>query len=200
MNRYRRADDAGFSLVELAVYIVVLGLISTIIATTMVSLFRSESTVSDLTTSASDGQNAATLLRADIRNSRQFLVSGDDGETLTASVAGKSTPLEWRCVRWHVNGSGNDRTLTRDEKSDNFGEPWNAQASLPKFLSGVAPLTIGSNEGKFFSPLGGPLPGQGGVLTYSWKVAASDGGVINIVGDVRNRDQGQVDTPATTCF
>lgn len=198
MIRRQRADDAGFSLVELAVYIVVIGLISTIIATTMVSLFRSESTVSGLTTSASDGQNAATLLRADIRNAREFRVTGGDGETLTASVAGKSTPLTWQCVRWQVTGSGNDRVLTRDEKPDTAGESWTALSVLPTFLSGIAPRVEGATAIPFFQ--GSASSGVEGTLSYSWRVAPDNGGTISIVGDARNRTQGQVAIPATTCF
>ncbi|MGK0741070.1 PulJ/GspJ family protein [Leucobacter sp. Z1108] len=197
MNRDRRAADAGFSLVELAVYIVVLGLISTVIATTMVSLFRSESTVSGLTTSASDGQNAATILRADIRNAREFRVT-DGGATLTASVAGRSASITWQCVRWQVTGSGNERILTRDEKPDAAGQPWNTVGSLPIFLTEVGPRTDGATTFPFFA--GGAASGVEGTLTYSWRVGTSDGGTINIVGDTRNRTQGQVANPATTCF
>ncbi|MGK0714568.1 PulJ/GspJ family protein [Leucobacter sp. W1153] len=197
MNRNRRVDDAGFSLVELAVYIVVLGLISTIIATTMVSLFRSESTVSGLTTSASDGQNAATLLRADIRNAREFRVT-DGGATLTASVAGRSASITWQCVRWQVTGTGNERNLTRDVKPDSAGQPWNAPSSLPTLLTGVGPRSEGTVSLPFFA--GGAASGVEGTLTYSWRVTTADEGAINIVGDARNRTQGQVATPATTCF
>lgn len=197
MNRDPRAADVGFSLVELAVYIVVLGLISTIIATTMVSLFRSESTVSGLTTSASDGQNAATLLRADIRNAREFRVT-DGGATVTASVAGRSASISWECVRWQVTGTGNDRRLTRDSKADSAGQVWNDLADLPSFLTGVGPRTDGVTTIPFFA--GGAASGLEGTLSYSWRVTTADRGSINIVGDARNRTQGQVTTPATTCF
>lgn len=188
------APDAGFSLVELAVYIVVLGLISTIIAVTMVSLFRSEATVSGLTTSASDAQNAATQLRADIRNAREFRVT-DSGATVTASVAGRTATLSWQCVRWQVAGSGDDRAVTRSTRPDSPASSWAAPGML---VTGVTERTTGAMPVPYF--VGGASPGVQGNLAYSWRIATADNGSIDVVGNASSRTQGQVDIPSTTCF
>lgn len=187
-------SDSGFSLVELVVYIVVLGIISTIIATTMVSLFRSEATVSGLTTSASDAQNAATQLRSDMRNAREFRVT-DGGATVTASVAGRSTTLNWQCVRWQVTGTGDNRTLARSARPDSAGQSWDTPGNL---VAGVSARTSGGTPVPFF--VGGAAPGVQGNLTYSWRVATAEDGAISVVGNASSRSQGQVATPATSCF
>lgn len=193
-SRTRRrplSEDAGFSLVELAVYIVILGIISTIIAATTLSLFRSEATVSGLTTSASDAQNATTLLRADIRNARQFATS-TDGTTVTASVAGQSATVTWQCVRWQVTGTGAERTLTRSTRNDASAQTWSSPVTL---LSAIRPAVTGS---PYFA--GGAASGIAGSLTYNLRVNTAEDGALNVTGEFRNRAQAAVATPATTCF
>lgn len=184
-------DDHGFSLVELAVYIVILGIIATIVAATTLSLFRSEATVSGLTTSASDAQNATTMLRSDIRNARQFVTSAD-GATVTASIASRTTPVTWQCVRWQVSGTGADRSLARQSRTDASAQAWSSAATM---LSGIVPAVSGS---PYFS--GGAASGIKGSLSYALRVNTSDSGAINVTGDARNRAQAAVATPATTCF
>lgn len=183
--------DGGFSLVELAVYIVILGIISTIVATTVISLFRSESTVSGLTTSASDGQNAMTQLRSDIRNARQFATSSD-GSTVTASVASRAATLAWQCVRWQVTVSGSDRVITRSLRGDSSGQTWSTPVTL---LAGIQAPASGSQH---FS--GGAASGIQGTLSYSLRINTAENGAINVTGEARNRAQSAVATPATTCF
>lgn len=189
-QRTQRAD-AGFSLVELAVYIVILGIISTIIAATTLSLFWSEAAVSGLTTSASDAQNATTQLRADIRNARQFATS-TDGTTVTASVAGKTTPVTWQCVRWQVTGTGADRTLTRSTRTDASAQTWSSPVTL---LAAIRPAVSGS---PYFA--GGAASGIAGSLTYNLRVNTAEDGALTVTGEFRNRAQAAVATPATTCF
>ena len=190
-KRFSLARDGGFSLVELAVYIVILGIISTIVAATTLSLFRSESTVSGLTTSASDGQNATTQLRSDIRNARQF-ATNSDGSTVTASVASRAASLAWQCVRWQVTGTGSDLALTRSVRGDSTGQTWSTPANL---LAGIQTPASGSQH---FS--GGAASGIEGTLSYSLRINTAEDGAITVTGEARNRAQSAVATPATTCF
>lgn len=175
-------DDDGFSLSELAVYIVVLGIISAIVAAVIVTLFRSEETVSAVTTSTSDAQNAVSVLQSDIRNARTF-TSAPNGRSLTASVAGRASgAISWRCVTWAVTGSGSEQALTRSERADAAGvtapvptrllEGVRAKGTTPSFFGGSAGL------------------GAAGILAYSMEVATVKDGVIDVSGSVRNTAQG----------
>ena len=100
--------DAGFSLVELAIYVVLLGIISSIVASTVVVSFRSEQTVSDTTNVASSSQNFITAFSRDMRNARSAEVSSD-GSTITAEVASTSGDICWNTVTWTFAGDRVER-------------------------------------------------------------------------------------------
>lgn len=174
----RAQPDRGFSLVELAVYVLVLGIIATVVATVMVSLFRSEQTVSEVTTASNDSQIISTMLTNDIRNAREFTVAPTE---VLASVAGSDATVSWQCVRWAVE----DNTLTRQTAPDAGGAPpvWGAK------------ITLGDNvtrtDGDYFS--------QGSTassLVYSLGLKSAGESVLPVQGLVSNR----VTTEGTTCW
>lgn len=110
-----RRDDPGFSLVELAVYVAVLGLIATIVATVMVSLFRSEQTVSVITNVSSNAQNFTTVFDRDARNARSVVPATTGTHSLiTLQTADPSagTPC-YRDVVYAVQ----DGRITRDGRA-----------------------------------------------------------------------------------
>lgn len=177
--RIRELDSQrGFSLVELAVYIALLGVIAAVVATVLVSLFKSEGTVSGLTTSTSDAQNAVTVLQNDIRNARQFRSSAD-GRTLVASVADAGAAGSWRCVRWSVTGSGAAQQMEREVKA---ASGWPATAT--PLLRGVSE----NGSDRFFN--GSTDAGMRGELAYSMQVATEKDGAIEVAGGVSNTAQG----------
>lgn len=173
-SRFR--SERGFSLTELAVYIVLLGLIAAIVVTVVLSLFRSEDTVSGITNSTSESQVAVTFLQSDIRNAREFQ-SSSDGRTLTASVANSGATESWSCVRWTVTGTGTTQNLNRAVKDSTWPTP-------TTLLTGVRP----KGSAPFFS--GTTAMGAQGLVKYAMQVATVNNGVIDVVGSVSNTAQG----------
>lgn len=165
-------SDAGFSLVELAVYIVLLGVISAIVAATVLGLFRSEKTVSSLTNAASQSQVFVSILNQDIRSARELAVR-DGGTRVIASVASATNPITWSCVTWVVTGSGSERAITR-----------NGKAQLDHVRqNGVEPF--------FASASGADAPqGKEGTLLYNFRAADSESGIVNVDGNVSMEAQG----------
>lgn len=189
VQRRRPMGEAGFSLVELAVYIVIFGVISAVVVTVVISLFQSEKTVSGITNSTSGSQNMVAFLSKDIRNARQFQ-SSVDGTRVTASVAGADAGgIVWQCVRWSVLGTGSDRAVVRQTKSDSAGSTWGANTQL---VGKVRP----SGTDLFF--VGSGAAGSRGSLTYSMQVGTTATGVLNVGGQLGNTEQ---DTGSTSaCF
>lgn len=176
-RRSRLRDDSGFSLTELAVYIVVLGVISAVVAASILGLFRSEKTVSSLTNSANQSQLLVSMLNQDLRSAREFAVR-NSGRTVVLSVASRTSPITWSCVTWEVSGGADaepdsDRRITRNT---------------------VAILDHARQNGTnpFFSTASGADTPQGkeGTLLYDFRAATSDSGIINVEGSVSNEAQG----------
>jgi type II secretory pathway component PulJ len=83
--------ESGFSLVELSVYVVVLGLIATVLATVMVSLFRSEETVSKISAASNNAQIFATVLDRDVRNAVAAGCGSVGGTVTDCAISGATT-------------------------------------------------------------------------------------------------------------
>lgn len=171
--------ERGFSIVELAVYIVVLGIISTVISTVVISLFRSEETVSGITSSSNESQIISTVLGNDIRNARAFRVTSN---SVTASVAGGGSTVTWQCVRWVVS-SGANATLTRQSLPDSGTVPsWGMGATMAEKVQ-----AIGGNA--YFS--GGSAGAEAGTATaalnYNIGVPSAGNSVSKVAGLVSNR-------------
>lgn len=174
VRRNRLADDSGFSMTELAVYIAVLGIITLVVAASILSLFRSEKTVSSLTNSASQLQVLVSTLNKDLRSAREFAVR-DSGQTVVLSVASSTSPITWSCVTWAVAGaeSDPDRQIKRngalilDHVRSNDPDPFFATAS------------------------GADVPqGKEGTLLYDFRAGTDDSGTVNVEGSVSNEAQG----------
>lgn len=171
--RRRVAGDRGFSLVELAVYILVFGILMTVITAVIITLFRSEKTVSGLTNTANDSQTLVTQLNRDVRNARAFAVR-DGGHRVVASVASSAAgAISWQCVNWVATGSGTNYRITRN---------------------GVALLDRTQPNGtELFFSTAGPSEisrGQSGTLTFTFRAATSDEGLIDVFGSIGNVAQG----------
>ena len=170
-------EESGFSLVELAIYIVLLGIVSAIVAATVLSIFRSEKSVSGLTTSANESQLFVTVLNQDIRSARELAVR-DGGARLVASVASRQSPITWTCVTWQVSGSGGEYSVTRN--GNVFVENVRADGTEP-----------------FFSTASGSDVGQGEEDTVDYKFIATDdsSGRVEVRGAVSNVAQGTHGAP-----
>lgn len=171
----RLQSDRGLSLVELAVYVLVLGIIATVIATVMASLFRSEQTVSDVTTASNDSQNISTMLTNDIRNAREFRV-GAPGEMI-ASVASRGQNLTWQCVKWVVVATSNN-SLVRQETADIPGSKnWPAGLTLADNMQ-----TIGE---PYFARVG--LSDGTATLEYAFGLKSASDSPFPVQGQVSNQ-------------
>lgn len=109
--RLRRLhDDRGFSLVELAVYIVLLGIVSAIVASVVVVSFQTERAVSATTDTANSVQTFSASFNRDVRNSRSAVVSGTL-DRVTLCAVSTSGAVVWREITWTFSGD----KLTRRE-------------------------------------------------------------------------------------
>lgn len=184
-----RNSDSGLTLVELAIYVIILGIFSAVVAAFVLSAFRSEQAVSGITSSTSDSQNTVLILQKDIRNARQFDVS-PDGRTLTASVVGAEASPTWQCVSWEVNGAGDKQWISRNTRSDASSSEWSGAARL---LGGVYEVDSSTD---IFS--GSAALGAEGTLTYALEVSTTDNGVIDVAGSVSTL--GQTGDGSSDCF
>lgn len=177
--------DRGFSLVELSVYIVVLGILSTVVAATMISLFRSEQTVSDITGASNDTQVVVAALTSDIKNARRFETTP---HRVIASVAGSDPAADnvWQCVRWEIDGGAG--TLALSTKPDATGSDWSSPTIM---ASGVTQLS----EPNLF--VGSGTATATGTLNYSFGVTTTGSGSIDMTGQISNRVPGGA---GSTCF
>lgn len=166
--RTLRSDDRGFSLTELAIYLAVFGLLATVMGTMVVSLFRSEQTVSQITGTANNAQIAFRAVTSDIERARQFDSSGD---AVTASVARGSSG--WQCVRWSVAG-GNLRLETR---ADALGSSWSTPSVV---IDGIGPV----EAFPFFTGAG---VSDTGTLHYSLTVSGSGAHPVELTGQISTR-------------
>ena len=172
------SQDRGFSIPELAVYIVLLGIISAIVAASVFGLFRSQKTVSSLTTAASESQILISVLNQDLRSARELSVR-NGGTTVIASVASKSSPITWRCVTWNVAGTGSNLSITRNGKTM-------LQSAKQH---GAAPF--------FATATGADVPqGKEGTLIYDFLAADKVSSMVAVDGTVSMEAQGKLGDPA----
>lgn len=171
--------DAGFSLVELAVYVLVLGIISTVVAMVAVSLFRSEQTVSRVTSASNDSQVISTLLGNDIRNARAFKVSAN---AVVASVASSDSTVSWQCVQWVVSTTSN--SLTRQALPDTGTVPsWTAGTTLAKSVTRVSASTPYFSGGSSATEAGTAI----GSVTYNFALPSAGTNTLQASGMLSNR-------------
>lgn len=170
-GRAARGDD-GLSLVELAVYIVVLGIVLAIVTALVISLFRSERTVSAVTGGANDSQVMTTVLRSDVRNALEF-ASQDGGNDLVLAVAGRDEAFGYECVRWRVAGG----VLVRQTRADALPADWSAPQ---EFAAGVTRL----NGEPYFT--GAAAISQSSPLRYGFAVATTADGALEVSGKISN--------------
>lgn len=103
----RSPDDAGITLVELLVYILLSVIVLTIVGSILINSFRAESQVRDAAESASTAQLVAESLGRGIRNASAVEVSAPDAGSLmvrTRSIDGSASG-SWFCQAWIWTGA-----------------------------------------------------------------------------------------------
>jgi type II secretory pathway pseudopilin PulG len=104
-NLPRRKDDTGFTLVELAVYSLMVGVVIAIIAGLIISVTMTQRTISSVSAASSEAQAASDSIATGIRNSSSFkLTSTSTAQALQARIAqGSGTALTWVCAAWYYS-------------------------------------------------------------------------------------------------
>ncbi len=108
--RVHRPTEAGYTLVELLVYSLLLVVVLTIVGAMLINLITVERQVRATTTATTSAQLAADSVSNGIRNSRAFLVRdtallGSGDELLLATTAGSGDPVSWHCRAWYFSES-----------------------------------------------------------------------------------------------
>lgn len=110
LARVTRSADAGFSLMELIVYSLVLALVLAIVGGMLISLLATQKTVNTMNEASTAGQLAADSIETGVRNASAFTLTEPTATTqlLKARVAkGTATNIIWKCAAWYytpING------------------------------------------------------------------------------------------------
>jgi prepilin-type N-terminal cleavage/methylation domain-containing protein len=108
-----RRGDEGFSLIELLVTTMLLGLVLAVVVSIYASTSQVERTVNSVTTSATDAQLAATSIERGVRSASEVRLSGVGSTLLVARVPGSADTISWSCVAWYYSASGDGKVYTR---------------------------------------------------------------------------------------
>jgi len=103
----RKGDEEGFTLVELAVYSLLIGVVIAMVGGLIISVTMTQRTVSSVAAASNEAQVAADSIATGVRNSSAFLVttSGSD-QILQARIAqGSGTALTYVCAAWYYSSS-----------------------------------------------------------------------------------------------
>lgn len=104
MRRSRTADDRGFTLVELLVYMFLAVVVLTIISAILINSLRAENSVRAAALATDSAQLAAQSLNRGVHNSSAIEVSTPAAGVIvvrTRSLDSSSTGV-WRCEAWSV--------------------------------------------------------------------------------------------------
>lgn len=77
----RSREDDGLSLIELLIYMILIGLIGALVVTLFINIWQTERSVNDKTTATSEGQLIASQIEKAMRNAIGFAIE-DDGRIL----------------------------------------------------------------------------------------------------------------------
>lgn len=135
-----RSDDDGLSLIELVIYIVVLGIIMSGVIMIFVNTWRAQAAVTSQTEATSKGQLAASEIEKAMRNAIDFTVT-DDTLLVNTSFTG-----DHKCQGFYVDSSGLHMALRAPSAGAATGWPVWQQAvarvgGLPVFAA------LGSENG-----------------------------------------------------
>jgi len=138
-----RADaESGFTLVELIVYVSLLGIIITVVSGIFLSSLSAEKSVRTVVQATSLGQVAAQSVQAGIRNSSDFRLQSysNNDQLVRARVAGSDSALTYGCAAWYYSAA--DRTIRHKTSATAIAPPTAAQlATWLLLVDGVVPAT-----------------------------------------------------------
>ncbi|MFV0633508.1 type II secretion system protein [Demequina sp.] len=108
-------DDRGFTLVELLVYMVLLGIVGTMVVMLLWNGYRTQLNVTETTQNSGKTQNAVWAISNDIRASSNFSVRAGGDLLLVRTWVGDPDDGAYACRGWFYDSD--DRVLRRTADS-----------------------------------------------------------------------------------
>ncbi|TFD52049.1 hypothetical protein E3T55_07110 [Cryobacterium frigoriphilum] len=106
--------EAGFSLVELLIYMLFAVVILSIVGGMLISSLRIERDVRSASTATNMGQLISRSVQVGVRNaSFVSLQDIDDTQLLLARTAGSATPVVWACQAWYFTPDDGGAVYTK---------------------------------------------------------------------------------------
>jgi prepilin-type N-terminal cleavage/methylation domain-containing protein len=149
--RERRAvlrGDDGFTLVELMVYIVLLGIVMSIVVATWVSITKAQTSVQNMSNAANSGQAALNGITSAITNSSAVSVTAPTAgnQLLLTRTALPGSTATWQCEAWYYQSAANSSTgvgglYFKTSSSAITAPSSSALSSWTTLVTGVTPPT-----------------------------------------------------------
>lgn len=138
-------NDDGFTLVELLVTCLIMGLVFTVVATMFISISSAQRIVTGVTTSTTDAQVAASTIEKSLRNSSEFKLTVPASTTdqlLVARVANQTNTLSWSCQAWYYSSTTGSIYTTKTADGTKITAPTAMQLQTwPVLVTKVTPRT-----------------------------------------------------------
>jgi type II secretory pathway pseudopilin PulG len=161
----RRDEQAGFTLVELLIYMFFALAVLSIIGGILISSLNIERDVRSASTAADTGQLISRSVQVGVRNASYVSLQNlDTTQFLLARTAGAATPVVWACQAWFYTPAGGGTVYTKRVSP--------AALILPPT---AAALTSWIKLGDGVSPSGTPVfGGVDGRVTVALAIDAGD--------------------------
>ena len=198
-------SNRGFTLVELLVYVALLGLILSVLGGMLISGLSVERTVTRASDETRLGQLISRSVEKGIRNATAFKVEGIGSDQILrarsadAVVSGGATTVTWRCMAWYYRASDGaffSTTRTAGAVSLPGPAPATPLTAWTYYGSGVKPAagatTVLSGSATAFSRSAPPPP-----LTLSFQVAVENAPPVQIKAQYNLRVQNDTDRKST---
>lgn len=110
----RPGDQAGFTLVELLIYMLFALVVLSIIGGVLISSLNIERDVRSASTAADTGQLISRSVQVGVRNASYVSLQNiDDTQFLLARTAGTATPVVWACQAWFFTPADGGTVYTK---------------------------------------------------------------------------------------
>lgn len=166
-------SDSGFTLVELLVTCLLLGLVFAVVGGIFMSVTAAQRTVTALTTTTSAAQVSASTIVGGVRNasdvSAVYAPSGND-QYFVVRTASQGATITWTCRAWYFSAAnGGSIRYTQTADGTKITAPTSTQlASWSLLATGISPRT---GTGIFTAATGGMTISYNAVATGSTPVA-----------------------------
>jgi len=142
MRQLRRTDDAGVTLIELVVTVMLLGAVMTLVGSLFVTSLRTQTTVRNATAASREAQSISDSLANGIRNASAFRVTVPSGtdQLLVAKVAdAAAATISWRCIAWYYSATA--KTLRSTQLVVPYTAPTSEPTTWTLLGTGITPRT-----------------------------------------------------------